>query len=384
MFRCRDLLSLPTMAKARLVAGEKGLDNGIRWSYKAENMNFAEWVHGQELLIVSTSIINSKDFDLCLLINEAIRLKISGVLLLVGEEYITSISKKVLVVADQNKFPIICLPGNIPLVDVFEELGHAIVYQETSALNHEDLLSEIIFGKQLNENTFYTQAKLLGYTIEGSNLIFMIHIDCPGMIISGGFIASLSSKLENLFWINECELIVSHFHSNLIGMTNEVSYNKLNHLLTTFLNDLKIINPDIKCNIGVGCVYDNVTLLCKSFTEASSCLKLANPIMWYDQLGFLKVLNSIDDKEPMIDYMNQVLGEILKYDKENDLDLFNTLVAYFDCNESMKNVAEAIYIHPNTVKYRLQKIEELSGLSLSKTADKMQLYNAILIWQTLQ
>ena len=47
MFRCRDLLALPTMTRAKLIAGECGLDREIRWSYKAEGMDFADWVHGR-------------------------------------------------------------------------------------------------------------------------------------------------------------------------------------------------------------------------------------------------------------------------------------------------------------------------------------------------
>ena len=54
MFQCKDLLTLPSMAKARIIAGKSGLSNRIRWVYKPENMNFAKWVKGQELLIIST------------------------------------------------------------------------------------------------------------------------------------------------------------------------------------------------------------------------------------------------------------------------------------------------------------------------------------------
>ena len=44
MFQCKDLLTLPSMAKARIIAGKSGLSNRIRWVYKPENMNFAKWV----------------------------------------------------------------------------------------------------------------------------------------------------------------------------------------------------------------------------------------------------------------------------------------------------------------------------------------------------
>ena len=42
MFECKDLLTLPSMAQAKIIAGKSGLSNSIRWVYKPENMNFAK------------------------------------------------------------------------------------------------------------------------------------------------------------------------------------------------------------------------------------------------------------------------------------------------------------------------------------------------------
>ena len=81
MFQCKDLLTLPSMAKARIIAGKSGLSNRIRWVYKPENMNFAKWVKGQELLIISTPVIQSKDFDLQAVIKKAKKLDMAGALL---------------------------------------------------------------------------------------------------------------------------------------------------------------------------------------------------------------------------------------------------------------------------------------------------------------
>lgn len=45
---------LPSMAEAKLIAGQSGLDRLIRWVYKPEDMHFVKWVRGNELLIIST------------------------------------------------------------------------------------------------------------------------------------------------------------------------------------------------------------------------------------------------------------------------------------------------------------------------------------------
>ena len=62
MFQCKDLLSLTTMSQANVIAGSGGMEKGIRWSYKAENINFEKWVRGNELLIVSAPVTQRKNF----------------------------------------------------------------------------------------------------------------------------------------------------------------------------------------------------------------------------------------------------------------------------------------------------------------------------------
>ena len=57
-----------------------------------------------------------------------------------------------------------------------------------------------------------------------------------------------------------------------------------------------------------------------------------------------------------------------------------TLKDYFHCNENMKETAEYIFSHPNTIKYRLQKIEKISGYSLANSQDKLELQIALLLF----
>ena len=103
MFQCKDLLSLTTMSQAKVIAGFGGMEKGIRWSYKAENINFEKWVRGKELLIVSSPVTQRKNFDLYKTIEKAIELNMSCALLLIGENYVTQIDKKVIDLGDVKK-----------------------------------------------------------------------------------------------------------------------------------------------------------------------------------------------------------------------------------------------------------------------------------------
>ena len=121
---------LPSMAEAKLISGQGGLDRLIRWVYKPEDMHFAKWVRGNELLIISVPVIKSRDFDLRKLLNQAVKLRMAGMLLLVGEKYITQIPADVISCSNIKRFPIFCISGEIPLIDIFEEIGHAIAYDD--------------------------------------------------------------------------------------------------------------------------------------------------------------------------------------------------------------------------------------------------------------
>jgi DNA-binding PucR family transcriptional regulator len=57
-------------------------------------------------------------------------------------------------------------------------------------------------------------------------------------------------------------------------------------------------------------------------------------------------------------FIEKVLGEIMRHDKKNNSELLNTL-EHFIMATSIKNVAAELFIHPNTVLWRKQKIEEI-------------------------
>ena len=62
---------------------------------------------------------------------------------------------------------------------------------------------------------------------------------------------------------------------------------------------------------------------------------------------------------------DQVLGAVLGLPQEDRSMLLDTLDAYLDHDGSAERAAEILYCHPNTVRYRLRRVQELTGRSLS-------------------
>ena len=426
MFECKDLLTLPSMAQAKIIAGKSGLSNSIRWVYKPENMNFAKWVKGQELLIISTPVIQSEDFNLPLVIKKANKLNMSGALLLTGDKYIASIDSSVVSYANLNNFPIFVISGEIPLVDIFEEIGHAIAYNKNSDTLSDDILSGIIFGKNINADTFAMKFSEAGYDLDGKNRMFTINIHGDRRIEEYEY-DTVISKIKNEFNSGNMNALLSRYGNNIVGCfclkkgemdvsgrsadinmsgnniseiipvdssmkniqdTDTVSESDKKEVLAKIYKSLSeylySISSDIKLVMGVGRAYEGIGDLQKSFTEASRCvilsekMNMSGRVFWYEEMGIYNLFSELADKKVMQEFIDNTLGVIIEYDRNNNSNLLETLKAYLWNNNSLIHASEQLYTHRNTVKYRVQRISQLTGRDFDDAITRLEFMNAII------
>lgn len=93
----------------------------------------------------------------------------------------------------------------------------------------------------------------------------------------------------------------------------------------------------------------------------------------YDELGIVRVLLGGSGGDADLQrFISDVAGPLQDYDAKHDGALIRTLRAYFDNDCSQRRAAEALFIHPKTLSYRLGQISELSGLDLQLHADRMR------------
>ena len=62
--------------------------------------------------------------------------------------------------------------------------------------------------------------------------------------------------------------------------------------------------------------------------------------------------------------LHPALETLERYDRENQGELRDTLSAYLAWERNQQLASEALHIHPNTMRYRLQRIREVTGLTL--------------------
>ncbi len=385
MFRCRDLLMLPSMAEAKLISGQGGLDRLIRWAYKPEDMHFAKWVRGSELLIISVPVIKSKDFDLRKLLEQAVKLHTAGMLLLVGERYITQIPADVISCSNLKRFPIFCISGDVPLIDIFEEIGHAIAYDNEKEFESSGLFTNIIFGNVVDTDIFLAKCKEMGYEIDTPQRMFIIHLNSSEkmqMFDCGNVI----SEIKECFKEAGIPVLLSGFSNSCIGCfgIGKSTYSAVKAVYKRISEWISEEYENWNAGMGIGKAYTEIRDFHKSYEEASKCIRViericdGQGIYQFEEIGLYNLIMESGNKQIIDEFIENTLGAVLDYDRENHTDFLQTLEAYLWNNNGLLYTSRELHMHRNSVKYRIGRIEELTGRTFEDADVKLEFMNAIL------
>lgn len=76
-------------------------------------------------------------------------------------------------------------------------------------------------------------------------------------------------------------------------------------------------------------------------------------------------------------FRDRLLGPLADYDARHNADLLPTLRSFLACDGSWSACASRMYVHVNTVRYRIGRIEALTGRDLSALPDRVDFFLAL-------
>lgn len=141
---------------------------------------------------------------------------------------------------------------------------------------------------------------------------------------------------------------------------------------------------DIHLIGGAGCFYSTNDQLHRAYQEAKMTIETGlllrkhGELLFYDDFGVMNLLIQQGDKE-LNDYFTNTLGLLESGDQEHQSDLLLTLYTYFNYSGDINKAAKALFIHVNTLRYRLKKVEEILGKDLTEYDVIVNLYIALQI-----
>jgi sugar diacid utilization regulator len=145
-----------------------------------------------------------------------------------------------------------------------------------------------------------------------------------------------------------------------------------------------------QCHIGVGGTCARPSELPRSLREAGLALRLQKTLLpgsgacEYPRLGIFRMLAAIPDLTDIEEFVREWLGSLLDYDARRKAELVRTLTQYLEHGGNYDATAAELSVHKSTLKYRLQRIRELTGVELNDPDVHFNLQLATRAWGTLQ
>src|SRR3954463_8002060 len=96
-------------------------------------------------------------------------------------------------------------------------------------------------------------------------------------------------------------------------------------------------------------------------------------------LHLAPMLDALRDDPQRANYYLRLLTPLRRYDAEHHGDLVKTLAAYLRCAGNSNRTADALYLHRNSLRYRLARIRALTGLDIDEPDTRPALQIAVLL-----
>jgi sugar diacid utilization regulator len=142
-----------------------------------------------------------------------------------------------------------------------------------------------------------------------------------------------------------------------------------------------------RLSAGVSAPAEGVAALAGALHEAGSARRLAAmrggtaavSVVTSDEVASHELLLASVPGSVLRSFRKRLLGPLLSYDERHHAELLSTLSEFLACSGSWNACAAKMYVHVNTVRYRIRRIEELTGRDLSSLEDQVDFFLALRI-----
>jgi purine catabolism regulator len=264
-----------------------------------------------------------------------------------------------------------------------------------------DFIEELLSDSEMQHQRAVEKASYFNFNIMHSYGVLLVALDesytdvvrTPNNTV---MLKQLNSKLisvvERLHRFYKDEMIYGNKSDRivfLVGFERQMSPDAKKQAMIKLAGDLldfaRLENIHNKISIGLGRVYDDYRSLHRSYREAQQSIhqlsisKNQNHIFHFDDLGIYKILSNKEIYPDVHQFFGEVLGEIVRYDRDKDAELLKTLQMYYKHGCNLKKVSEEMYTHYNTIIYRMQRIKEVGGIDFNDPDASLNIHIALKI-----
>lgn len=364
----KELLGLPEMDEAEVFGGKEGLDRNIHWCHVFEMEKMKEWTT-PNLLVFCTGVAYKENIEesLLIMVENLSKLRAAGLVLGIGE-YISKVPESVVILANKLKFPVIGIPDKIKFVDITFKIAN-MIFEKQATINRQQILMENIISDPNND--YGAELEYYGFLRHISYRYVVIRKQGKGRVPEGATeaIGVCISKIREvthrkIFMLNRMnQIILLVPDTNGIKMNQEYAFDKI---LCMIEKEVEKLDDCDSYSIAVSDWTADPSKLSQCYEQTQFLFSRGRNlfpekrIFYYSDLGIFALVD-VSKEEEAKKIIKNTLGEVAE-----DNELVESLHAYLTNHNSMQASADALYVHVNTMKYRMKKIEAMLPKGITK------------------
>ena len=261
-----------------------------------------------------------------------------------------------------------------------------------------ELIEDILQDKINDRQELIKRSELAGWDLSVPYQLFVLRYSCE-------HVTSAEEEQERSLYKYELEeKIISSLHriirTNISRKYIIFSYDSDILLLINYsqpddtrFRDIKKIQAwlqerfsKLDLFLGAGCFIDECTAISQSYQQGLytiTFLQETNQVgncLFYENLGSLKLLWQVEN-DKLKEFAFEYLQAVLESDRQNNNNLLETLGIFLQENSNFQAAAERLHLHPNTIRYRIDKIQELLDCDLKNFDSQVNLILAYKIYR---
>ena len=258
-----------------------------------------------------------------------------------------------------------------------------------------EYLEDLLHGTYGDEAAAQRRARHLGYPLHGSHIVMLVDIDDfrgfnRTRQISEDAIQALKReflrRVTGVVRISYARALVQGRSDQVVALlplgTETGDYQVRAHALGLQIQQaIAEWKPGFTISVGFSGPTEAPTGVAGALREVTSVMEsLARFKRWSQvvavpELGLTGLLAAVTD-ERLVDYSRRHLGPLIEHDTSRKGNLVATLRAYLETGEQQQ-AAQKLRVHPNTLRYRLDRIREISGVDLEDPEIRLNLAVAL-------
>ncbi|MGQ4365203.1 PucR family transcriptional regulator [Streptomyces sp. SAS_272] len=256
-----------------------------------------------------------------------------------------------------------------------QELMHMRELTEVELRLRRQLIDDLLEGT--DETSAYARAEAVGHDLQRTHYVVVVH--WPGNAADDSF----TRAVEQATAAAATRPLITRRGDRVVLLTEARPDDDAVHAALT----QELGTPDGAIGVSTGC--DSPDGVPRCYQEALRALEVrqnsrqGSGTTFFDDLGLYRILGPGNDLRELEGFVREWLGELIDYDAGHDTELVETLSRYFDCGGNYDDAAAALTVHRSTLRYRLQRIREISDRDLADVDTRLNLQVATRVWKII-